>query len=126
MHKRELGRSGLEVSAIGLGCMGMSDFYGAHDEAQSLETLGKAIDTGVTSVVDLGMSPSGAAAEAQDFVRLRDALRRLPIDVQVALELYYWEDLSGPEMADVLELPEGTVRSRIRRGLGLLEELLGS
>ena len=48
MQKRELGRSGLEVSAIGLGCMGMSDFYGAHDEAQSLETLGKAIDTGVT------------------------------------------------------------------------------
>ena len=48
MQSRELGTSGLEVSAIGLGCMGMSDFYGAHDEAQSMETLRKAIDTGVT------------------------------------------------------------------------------
>jgi aryl-alcohol dehydrogenase-like predicted oxidoreductase len=38
----------LAVSAIGLGCMGMSDFYGPSDEAQSLETLNHAIDIGVT------------------------------------------------------------------------------
>ncbi len=48
MQTRELGTSGLEVSAIGLGCMGMSDFYGAHDEAQSLETLRHAVDSGVS------------------------------------------------------------------------------
>ena len=48
MQTRELGTSGLEVSAIGLGCMGMSDFYGAHDEAQSLNTLHRAVDIGVT------------------------------------------------------------------------------
>lgn len=48
MQTRELGTSGLHVSAIGLGCMGMSDFYGARDEAQSLATLQHAVDIGIT------------------------------------------------------------------------------
>ena len=48
MKTRELGTSGLKVSAIGLGCMGMSEFYGSHNEAQSLETLRIAVETGVT------------------------------------------------------------------------------
>ena len=47
MPRRQLGRSGPSVSAIGLGCMGMSDFYGAADEAQSIETIHRAIDLGV-------------------------------------------------------------------------------
>lgn len=48
MQTRELGTSGLRVSAIGLGCMGMSDFYGARDETQSLNTLRHAVDIGIT------------------------------------------------------------------------------
>jgi aryl-alcohol dehydrogenase-like predicted oxidoreductase len=47
MPRRQLGRSGPSVSAIGLGCMGMSDFYGAADEAKSIETIHRAIDLGV-------------------------------------------------------------------------------
>jgi aryl-alcohol dehydrogenase-like predicted oxidoreductase len=47
MPRRQLGRSGLSVSAIGLGCMGMSDFYGAADDARSIETMHRAIDLGV-------------------------------------------------------------------------------
>ncbi len=43
-----LGRSGLTVSALGLGCMGMSDFYAGRDEAESLATLHRALDLGVT------------------------------------------------------------------------------
>ncbi len=43
-----LGNSGLEVSRIGLGCMGMSDFYGASDEASAVETIHHALDMGVT------------------------------------------------------------------------------
>ncbi len=46
MNTRRLGK--LAVSEIGLGCMGMSEFYGAADEAESLETLSLAIDLGVT------------------------------------------------------------------------------
>ena len=48
METRKLGRQGLEVSALGLGCMGMSDFYGARDEAESVATINRALDLGVT------------------------------------------------------------------------------
>jgi aryl-alcohol dehydrogenase-like predicted oxidoreductase len=48
MRQRELGRQGLVVSAQGLGCMGMSEFYGPGDEAESLATLHRALDLGVT------------------------------------------------------------------------------
>jgi aryl-alcohol dehydrogenase-like predicted oxidoreductase len=46
MHTRKLGP--LEVSAIGLGCMGMSEFYGPRDEAESIATIHRALDLGVT------------------------------------------------------------------------------
>ena len=47
MERRRLGQ-GLEVSAVGLGCMGMSEFYGARDEEEALATLRSALDIGVT------------------------------------------------------------------------------
>lgn len=47
MKQRMLGRNGPSVSALGLGCMGMSAFYGAHDDAESLRTLNHALDRGV-------------------------------------------------------------------------------
>jgi len=48
LPKRRLGRQGLEVSALGLGCMGMSQSYGAADEAESIATIHRALDLGVT------------------------------------------------------------------------------
>jgi aryl-alcohol dehydrogenase-like predicted oxidoreductase len=47
MLTRTLGRNGPKVSALGLGCMGMSEFYGVHDDAQSIATLHHALDRGV-------------------------------------------------------------------------------
>lgn len=60
MDTRELGTSGLEVSSIGLGCMGMSEFYGASEEAASIDVLHHAIDTGVTFWDTADMYGSGA------------------------------------------------------------------
>lgn len=48
MNTRHLGRTGPEVSALGLGLMGMSDFYGPADEAESLATIHAAMDAGIT------------------------------------------------------------------------------
>jgi aryl-alcohol dehydrogenase-like predicted oxidoreductase len=47
MKTRELGKNGLAVSALGLGCMGMSEFYGARDEEEALATLRRALELGI-------------------------------------------------------------------------------
>jgi RNA polymerase sigma factor (sigma-70 family) len=83
-----------------------------------------AIDFGVTSVIDLGVSVQRLLAQREEHKHLLHALRKLPVDLQIALELHYFENLSGPELAVVLEVPEGTVRSRLRRGRDLLREAL--
>jgi RNA polymerase sigma-70 factor (ECF subfamily) len=72
------------------------------------------IDTMRTSVHELGPSPITMLAVDREREQLLAALRRLPIELQLALELYYWEGLRGPELADVLGIAEGTARSRIR------------
>lgn len=48
MEQRTLGTSDLKVSSVGLGCMGMSEFYGPSDEAKSIDTLHHALDVGVS------------------------------------------------------------------------------
>jgi len=67
------------------------------------------------SMVDLGAGPSTlVAAQAEQRLLLR-ALRRIPVDFQIAIELYYWEGVSTSGIATVLGIPEGTVRSRLTR-----------
>lgn len=50
METRRLGSQGLEVSAVGLGCMGMSEFYGATDEDEAVATIHRALELGVTLI----------------------------------------------------------------------------
>jgi aryl-alcohol dehydrogenase-like predicted oxidoreductase len=63
IHKRRLGRAGPEVSAIGLGCMGMSEFYGDADEQESIATIHHALDRGVTFLDTADMYGSGRNEE---------------------------------------------------------------
>lgn len=83
-----------------------------------------AIDFGLTSITDLGITPSGVAAQHERRQHVAAAMQRIPVELQIALELFYWEDMSATEVAEVLELPEGTVRSRLRRARSLLENQL--
>jgi len=86
---------------------------------------GNKIDFGVTSVHDLGPSPSALIAKHREQRILLEALRRIPLDLQVVLELYYWEKLTAAEVAEVVCVPEGTARTRIRRAKQLLEQTMG-
>lgn len=63
METRRLGLSGLQVSALGLGCLGMSDFYGGRDEKESVATLNMAIDRGVTMLDTADFYGEGANEE---------------------------------------------------------------
>lgn len=78
------------------------------------------------SAEDLAKSPFSLVAEGREARLLLSALRELPLELQELLELFYWEGLTGPELADVLELPEGTVRSKLRRARESLERMMAA
>jgi RNA polymerase sigma factor (sigma-70 family) len=72
-------------------------------------------------------SASAAAFDAHTlFPRVVEAIDSLPAGEREALLLFAWEDLSYQHVADALELPIGTVRSRLNRARGRLRELLGA
>lgn len=80
------------------------------------------VDPGSMSIADLAESPSRLLIGAEQDRLLLAGLRSIPFDHQVLLELHYWEKLPGPALAQVLELPEGTIRTRLRRAKELLRE----
>lgn len=76
------------------------------------------------SFEDLSPSPTGLLAKAGEAQLLLQALRRIPLDHQIVLELYYWENMTAKDIGDALGKPEGTIRSWIRRAkLGIETEL---
>lgn len=85
---------------------------------------GQQQDLLTSSLAGLTPTPSSLAGHKDDEALLVHALRRIPIDLQIALELHYFEGMRGPDLAIVLEIPEGTVRSRLRRGVEQLREQL--
>jgi RNA polymerase sigma-70 factor (ECF subfamily) len=83
---------------------------------------GDTLDFEETSLEDLGLTPTGAIERRRKHGALVHALRRLPVELQVTLELYYVQGIRGEALHEVLGIPPGTVRSRIRRGLEQLRD----
>ena len=86
---------------------------------------GQAPDT-LSSVPDAAQSPAELLVEHEEEKLLLRALRRLPFDFQIAFELFYWEGLGHAELSAVLEIPLGTVKSRLRAGRQQLERELAA
>jgi RNA polymerase sigma factor (sigma-70 family) len=83
-------------------------------------------DYGVSAIVDLNPGASTIAFRRGEQRRLVHALQKVPLEIQMALELFYWEELSVEELARALDVPPGTVKSRLHRGRSLLREAMES
>lgn len=79
------------------------------------------VDLGEVSVHDLSPTPSAVAARREEELLLLAALRRLPLQYQMILELSFWEDLTHAEIAEALAIPVGTASTRLRRAKQLLQ-----
>lgn len=79
-------------------------------------------DFGVSSAFDLDPSPSQLVARRAEEQVLLDALRRIPLELQMAIELHYWEGTSVQGLSEIFEIPVGTVKSRLHRARRLLME----
>lgn len=83
------------------------------------------IDFTERSAEDLGATPTSLLAREREAQLLLQALRSIPLEYQIVLELYYWEGLNSREIADIDDTPEPTIRTRLRRAKLRLEQRLG-
>jgi RNA polymerase sigma-70 factor (ECF subfamily) len=83
----------------------------------------KAVAVG-ESLAGQGPTASSIVAQGDQQRLVLRALARLPLDFQVAVELFYWESLSVREIAHVLAIAEGTVKSRLSRARGMLKDAI--
>ena len=109
------GDSSFRTFMLGIGRMTLLRHY--RDKKRDMARF----DPLESSIFDLDPSPSRVVVAHKDHELLLEGLRRLPFDLQVALELHYWEGMTGAEIAEVLEVPVGTAKSRLRRGREQLE-----
>ncbi len=84
------------------------------------------VDMRVSSVRDLGQSPSSAAAARETKDHVQAALQSIATEYQLVLELYYWEQMTGPQIAEILEVSPVTVRTRLHRARAALKEAMAS
>lgn len=82
------------------------------------------LDFAEICAADLASSPSSLLRAGEEQRLLLEGLRRVPIECQEVLELHYWERMEPTEIADVIGVPPGTVKSRLQRGRRLLAEAI--
>ena len=84
----------------------------------------RADDLSVSSVVELGRTPSSLMGAQQEQTLMLQALQRISVDHQTVLELHYWEQLSTEDIAEVCDIAPATVRTRLHRARHALRETL--
>ena len=82
----------------------------------------RAFDPTLVCAAELGPSPSSALDHKREQRLMIAALRSLPLQVQILLELTYWEAMKQDDIAVVLDIPAGTVKSRLHRARAQLRE----
>ena len=85
---------------------------------------GERFDPESRSVADVAPGPGTMVAKGAEQQLLLDGLRRIPLHLQVVLELFYWENMTSAAIAEALGEPHGTVRTRLRRARELLKEAI--
>jgi len=101
MEKRRLGKNGPLVSALGLGCMGMSEFYGARDDAESIETIHRSIELGMTF-----LDTADVYGYGDNEVLVGNAIRGIRNKIFVATKFGIVRDKANPHVRGVSGKPE--------------------
>ena len=83
------------------------------------------VDLEISSLDEIVSSPSKQLGKQQELAQIRAALRQLPVEQQVLLELHYWHDLDAAALAEMLDASPGAIRVRLLRARQALRERLG-
>ncbi len=85
---------------------------------------GRVFDPELSSIAEIATTPAARLARNDDHRRLLEAMRSLPVEQQLVLELHYWEELDAAALAEILEIAPGAVRVRLHRARAALRERL--
>ena len=85
---------------------------------------GRSPDFTVSTIRDLNPGLSTHVHARAQHRLLVEGLQRLPVAMQIAIELHYWEGFSVAEIAEIVDVPPGTVKSRLHRGRELVREIM--
>ncbi|MEO7731670.1 MAG: sigma-70 family RNA polymerase sigma factor [Kofleriaceae bacterium] len=84
------------------------------------------VDLEASSLNELVSSPSKQLGKQQELAQVRTALRQLPVEQQVLLELHYWHDLDAAALAEMLDTNAGAIRVRLLRARRALRDQLAT
>lgn len=88
------------------------------------ERVHVSLDLESQRAIDLDPTPSAQLAAREQQRLLIVALRHIPLAHQIVLELHYWEQMTGADIAEILDEPIGTIKTRLRRARQLLEQAI--